>query len=201
MSDLTFRRGATSGPVKMVCMYCGAPASHLHERRVTNPRLDPPAGSGSGVTPSDVPRGDDPLSGCLSIVLLVLVLIGIGQGARDAAKHRAALREAPPLDPSHTVVTITTCDRHRRFGRRFVVAGVIGLFVLACGWGAMLLPAVREPLGPPLWLVMTVLIGTIAFPIVLLMEYAGHGPVRVSRVGRDEVVLSEVRQAYFDAPG
>jgi hypothetical protein len=194
--DLTFRRGAV-GRVKLACVYCGAPATHSRERRVTNPRLDPPASSSSL---PELPAGDDPISGCIALVLLPFLLIGLGKHARDSRRHRAALRAAPPLDPPDTIVTVTTCARHRRFGRRFVVAAVVGVLVLALGWGTMLLPAVREPIGPPLWLSVGVLVATLAFPIVFLMEYAGHGPVRVSRATRDEVTLSGVRQEYFDAP-
>jgi hypothetical protein len=194
--DLTFRRGA-EGPVKMACMYCGALATHTRERRVANPRLDP---LGSSPLPG-LPAGDDPISGCIALVLLPFLLIGLGRRARDSWRHRAALRVAPPLDPPHTVVTVTTCARHYRYGWRFVVVAGAGVLVLALGWGTMFLPGVREPIGPPLWLSVGVLVATLAFPIVFLVAYAGHGPVRVSRVTRDELTLCDVRQEYFDAPG
>ncbi len=198
MPDLIFRRGVTE-PVKMACMYCGAAATHARERRVTNPRLDPPDNPNPAL--DGVPGGDDPISGCIALVMLPFVLLGLGRQARVWWRHRAALKAAPPLYPPDTVVTVTTCGRHRCYARRFAVAAAVGVFVLACGWGAMLLPAVCEPVGPPLWLSVSMLVTTLAFPIVLLMEWANHGPMRVSRVGRDGVVLSDVRPAYFDAPG
>ena len=193
--------GARPGPVKMACVYCGAAATHTRARRVTNPRLDPPPAGAPDRGSAGLPAGDDPISGCVALVVLPFLLVGLVRWARDGWRHRAARRAAPPLEPPYTLVTITTCDRHRRYGRRFVAAAAVGLFVLAAGWGAMLLPAVREPIGPPLWLSVGVLVATLAFPIVFLMEYVSHGPVRVSRVGRDEVTVSGARRAYFDAPG
>ena len=192
MPDLTFRR-CTPSPVKMVCMYCGAAATHAREQKVKNPRIDPRPGGGGGA--GSLPTGDDPVSGCISLVLLPFVLIGLGQEARDAGRHRTAERAAPPLDPSHTVVTVTTCDRHRRFGRWFLWAGLIGVLVLAVGWAAAVIG------GPdaPLWLVGGVLVATVAFPMILLMVWASDGPVSVSAAKRDTVTLANVRQAYFDA--
>lgn len=193
MPDLVFRRRAPAQP-KKACMYCGGPATHVRERRIRNPRIDPRAGGGGGGL-GVTPPGDDPISGCIALVLLPFVLIGLGRQARDAWRHRAAERAAPPLDPSHTVVTVTTCDRHRRYGRRFVKAGLLGALVLAVAW----VPAVLGGPNAPLWLVGGVVVGTVAFPMILLLIWSSDGPVRVSAVTRDTVTITDVRQAYFDA--
>jgi hypothetical protein len=196
MPDLTFRRGAPA-PVKQVCMYCGRPATHARERRVRNPRLDPPPG-GADHGASGVPTGDDPVSGCIALVLLPFVLVGLGRQLRDSWRHRVARWRAPPLDPPDTVVTVTTCDRHRHYGRRFVWGATLGLIVIAAGWAAMTLLD-RDRLGAPLWLAGGTVVATVAFPVVFLYLWATDGPVRISRVARDTVTLSDVRGAYFDA--
>lgn len=195
MPDLTFARGAEP-PVKMVCVYCGAPATRARERRVTNPRLDPPGG-GSKV---EVPSGDDPISGCIALVLLPLVLYGLLADLRAWWRYRAACRNAPPLDPPHTLVTITTCEKHRNYRLRFVWAALVVGAVLAVLWAGVLLLR-HEPGGAPLWLVMLALVGTLAAPLVFGVVYDADGPVRVTRVARDAVTLGGVRQAYLDAPG
>lgn len=196
--ELTFRRGAPA-PVKMACVYCGAPAVHTRERRVTNPRLDPPArGSGSGSS-TDFPKGDDPISGCIALVLLPLVLYGLWTDLRTDWRHRTACRAAPPLDPPHTLVTVTTCARHRNYGRRFAWSIFVTCAVLAVLWAGVVLLR-HEPGGAPLWLVMCALVGTLAAPLIYAVVYDAVGPVRVSRVTRDTVTMSGVRSAYFDAP-
>lgn len=200
MPDLIFRRGAPAA-VKMVCVYCGRPATHAREKRVTNPRLDPLPGGSAARDLGELPRGDDPISGCIAVVLLPFVLVGLGRQIRDSWRYRAAERAAPPLDPPHTVVTITTCDRHRHYGWRFVWFAVVGCLVLAAGWTAGVLLGRDGPPGAPLWLSAGTLIATVAFPIVFLFLWASDGPVRVSAVNRDTATLSDVRKAYFDAAG
>ncbi|MDY3561279.1 hypothetical protein R5W23_002556 [Gemmata sp. JC673] len=194
--ELIFHRGDQAS-VKMACMYCGAPATHTHERRVTNPRLDAPSRSGAG---GNVSLGDDPISGCIALVLLPLVLYGLWGDLRAGWRHRAACRVAPPLDPPDTLVTTTTCDRHRHYARRFTRAVLTVCAACALLWvGVVLLR--HQPGGAPLWLVVGALVGTLAAPLIFVVVYDAVGPVRVSKVTRDSVTMGGVRSAYFDAPG
>lgn len=189
MPDLVFRRDGTHPPVKNACVYCGRPAAHTRPRTYTNPRLDPRPGGGR----YEVPRGGDDL-GCLAVVVLPLLLVNVVCDIRDGRRHRAALKNAPPLAPPDTAVVVPTCDRHRRFGRRFVWAVLAWLPLNAVTFGLAAL------FGGPAWALALVIASVFAYPFILLMMLAEHGPARVTFVGRDTVTLAGVRQAYFDAP-
>ena len=192
MPDLVFRRDGTHPPVKNVCMYCGRPAAHTRTQDITNPLLDPPGGKRF-----DLPRGGDDI-GCLAAVFLPLLVANIVMDVRDGSRHREALKNAPPLIPPSTTVTINTCDRHRRFVRRWVCAVVWWLVVMFLTWA--LIPLLRQPGGPPLWVFAVVIVSTLAAPMILLMMWVEHGPIRVERANRETVTLTRVRKAYFDAP-
>jgi hypothetical protein len=192
MPDLTFRRDGAHPPVKNACMYCGRPATHTRTRDITNPRLDPPGGARF-----DLPRGGDDL-GCFAVVFLPLLLANIVMEVRDGFRHSEALKNAPPLVPPSTTVTVTTCDRHRQFWRRWGRVVLAWLAVMLVTWA--LIPLLRDqPGGAPLWVFAAVIVSTVAAPLILIMTWAEHGPIRVERVGRDTVTLTRVRQAYFDA--
>ena len=194
MPDLVFRRDGTHPPVKQACMYCGRPATHTRSWDVENPRLDPPDGFRY-----DLPRGGDD-AGCFALVFLPLLVANIVMNARDGSRHRKALKAAPPLVPATTTVTITTCDRHARFGRRWRWVVIGWLAAVLVTWA--LVPLLRnQPGGPPLWVFAAVVVSTIAAPMILMMMWGEHGTIRVARVGRETVTLARVRRAYFDAGG
>jgi hypothetical protein len=192
--DLVFRRDGTHPPVKPACMYCGRPATRTRSWDVENPRLDPP----HGVSRFRVRPGDD--FGCFAVVFLPMLLVELVGRLSEGRTYREALATAAPLVPASTTVTLTTCDRHHRFGRRWgwVVAGWFA--ALAVSWG--LLPLLRtQPGGAPLWLFALLIVTTLAAPLILLLMWGEHGPIHIDRVGRESATLTRVRKAYFDAPG
>ena len=193
MPDLTFRRDGTHPPVKNACMYCGRPATHSRTQDIANPRLDRNDGRRF-----DLPRGGDDI-GCLAVVFLPLLVANIVMEIRDGFRHHKALKHAPPLVPPSTTITVNTCDRHRRFGRRWVWVVLAWLVVMLLTWA--LVPLLRnQPGGAPLWVFAVIITSTVATPMILLMMWVEHGPIRVESVNRETVTLTRVRQAYFDAP-
>jgi hypothetical protein len=201
MPELTLHRLRPIASPPMVCMYCGRPATHADERWVPNPRDQKGKDAGGG---TDVPAvsGDDPVSAAVGLVLLpfaVWELITAVARFRLPKKHANEPKPLPPLDPPHTKVVITSCDRHRRFHRRFVWAGLGGLVVVALLWVIALRTDVDAPaFGPLLGLA---LVSAIAGPILISLWYTLAGPVIVDRVTQDTAVLDRVRQPYFDATG
>lgn len=185
----------------MVCMYCGRPATHADERWVPNPRDQKGKDTGGG---TDVPAvgGDDPVSAAVGLVLLPIAvweLVAAVARFRLPWKHANAPKPLPPLDPPHTKVVITACDRHHRFYRRFVWVGLGGLVLVGLLWVIALRVGVDSPaFGPLLGLA---LVASIAGPILLSLWYSLAGPVIVDRVTQDTAVLDRVRLPYFDATG
>jgi hypothetical protein len=191
MPDLTFSRTGPNPPVRMVCMYCGRLATRRRDRWVRNPRLDPPEGGSSGRV------GGDPEGGLLNLILLPFVLVAMTRDLRGWWRHRRALAAAPRLDPAHTTVTVTTCDRHRRYTRGLVLR-TVGLWaVLVLATGGLLAAATS---GDAAALIVTGVVAVVLLPMMLLMQYGEHGPVRIAAVRRDSVILANVRPAYFSAP-
>lgn len=189
MPDLTFTRGAEP-PVKMACMYCGAPATRARERRVTNPRVKPPELDGRVF---DWTRGDE--IGCLAVLALPVLLYDLARRLRDEWRYRVARWRTPPLDPPHTRVTVTTCARHHNYVARFAARAALGWTALTAAAVAGFVLAGGADLLPGVLLALLV-----AFPLVSLMLYTERPRVRVSNVTRDAVTVCDVRQAYFDAP-
>jgi hypothetical protein len=183
MPELVFHRVGVHPPVRRVCMYCGRPATHRREWRVRNPETDPPAGEpiGSGGW------------GSADVGVLARVLVGL---VRD---WRA--RDTPgTLVPDHTVVTVTTCRRHRRYAWRFVWLVVLWAVILGGVWAVATQWEKDAPNRSPLWLLGVVLFLALGVPFILYQLYLHHGPVRVTRVRRDTVTLGYIRRAYFTAP-
>lgn len=203
MPELTLHRLRPIASPPMVCMYCGRPATHADERWVPNPRDQKGKDTGGG---ADVPAvsGDDPVSAAVGLVLLPIAVweavTAIARYARTPkANPEVATKPPPPLDPPHTKVVITACDRHRHFSRRFVWAGLGGLVLVGLLWAGALRVGVDSPaFGPLLGLA---LVASIAGPIVLSLWYCLAGPVIVDRVTQDTAVLDRVRLPYFDATG
>jgi hypothetical protein len=188
MPELVFHRVGVHPPVKRVCMYCGRPAAHRREWTVRNPETDPPDDRATG-TRYWGNSGD----GTLALILLPLALVGL------VLEWRA--RNTPSsLVPDHTVVTVTTCPRHRRYGWRFVWLVVLWAVTLGGVWAVAVQWNRVAPNQTPLWLLGVLLFLALGVPLILSFVYAEHGPVRVTRVRRDSVTLGFVRPAYFRAP-
>ena len=160
----------------------------MPKKRVTFELAAPAAGA---VSVAGSFCGWDP--GAVALLLLPFVLFGL------ILEWRA--RNTPSsLVPDHTVVTVTTCPRHRRFARRFVWLVVLWAVILGGVWAVAVQWNKAAPNQSPLWLVGVVLFLALGVPLILYLVYVEHGPVRVTRVRRDTVTLGFVRPAYFTAP-
>jgi 4-amino-4-deoxy-L-arabinose transferase-like glycosyltransferase len=175
MAEVTFYRNTPIGAPRMVCMYCGKPATHREEKRITNPLQDPPATRSYAGWRAD---GD----GVFGLILLalygLLVVISLGSWIRDRKKPSG-------LQPDSTLVIITTCGRHRGYRRRYnllvflMVIVVIGGFVFAIlagkFWYAFLIPV----------------------PLIILLAFLFPAPIAIKFVGRDVVRISGVSESYL----
>lgn len=213
MPELIVRRNDTGKP-PMVCMYCGAPATATVEWREANRAPGPNRGSGGGTDLTPVPTGDDPVSGIIAVLMLPLVLWellkGLAAGVGALVGYLTRPRPSPvpaqkPPEPPTTLVVVTTCARHRRFGDRFVWAGAAGALVLAGLWTWAVLETRRvmgtEEVGLAAALIIGAIFASVLLPLALSVWYAFGGPVIADRVTEDTVVLDRVRHAYFDATG
>jgi hypothetical protein len=202
------RRNAGRPP--MVCMYCGAPATTAKEWREANRKPEKAAGGG-GTDLSSLPTGDDPVSGVIALVILPLVLwellVGLAAGVGAVAGYLSRPRPTPaadrkPKEPPTTLVVVTACDRHRRFGDRFVWAGAValaGLWAWAVGETRRVMGT--EEVGLAVALLVGAVFATVLIPLGVSAWYAFAGPVTADRVTEDAVVLDRVRPAYFAATG
>lgn len=210
MPELTLRR-TNAAPAPMVCMYCGGPATSAREWREENRR---PAAAGGGTDVVPVPAGDDPASAVVALLMLPLVLwqllvalaAAVGAVAGWASRPASAPRApAPPKPAPATLVVVTTCERHRRFGDHFVWAGAAMLLPLAALWWWAVAETRRvmgtEDVDVAVTLVVAAILATVLLPVALAAWYFVAGPVVVDRVTESTVVLDRVRQAYFDATG
>lgn len=205
MPELTlYRLHPERTPVRMICMYCGAEAKHRRQWRAENRRDDRGGGgSGGGVRLTPVPDGNEPVSVTLAVLLLPLLLwdaltsLAGAVGAVRRSNRTAATppKPLPPLDPPSTLVTVTTCCRHRRFGVRFAWYGLLLAAVLAVAW-YFAIRAVRAEMGTE-----DATAGTALLTLALSFGYVLAGPVIVDRVGPDTATLDRVREAYFRAAG
>jgi hypothetical protein len=188
MPELVFHRVGVYPPVRRVCMYCGRPAAHRREWPVRNPETDPPADRAAG---SRSWGNTDP--GAVALILFPFVLVGLILEWRER-------NATSTLIPDHTVVTVTTCPRHRRFALRFVWLIALWAVILGGVWAFAVQWNKAAPNQTPLWLLGVVLFLALGVPLILYLVYVEHGPVRVTRVRRDTVTLGFVRPAYFTAP-
>ena len=214
MPELTFYRlHPERTPTPALCMYCGEPATDTRQWRVANAR---PAAGGGGTDITPVPTGDDPVSGVLALLMLPFILwdlfmtlgaaaVAVFSASRTGPSAAKAPAKVPPrLNPPDTLVTVTVCDRHRRFRARFVWAGLALTAVLGVLWYAAVRVVRAEgesdtALGTVL--LLAAVLGTVLLPIALSFWYIFAGPVIVDRVTEDTVVLDRVRTAYFTAAG
>lgn len=211
MPELTLHR-KNAAPAPMICMYCGEPATSTEEWREENRK---PVRGGGGTDISPIPTGDDPVSAVIAVLMLPLVLwqllvaLVTGVGAvvgwvnRPAALHPAPV--APPKPAPTTPVVVTTCDRHRRFHRRFWWAWLATGVTLAGLW-VWAVVETRKVMGTAdvdfaVGLMVTAILATILLPLAVGTLRFLHGPVIVDQVTENTVALDRVRQAYFDATG
>jgi hypothetical protein len=210
MPELTlYRLHPVRNPTPMICMYCGADASHKRQWLAENLREERGRGGGASLTP--VPTGDDPVSGIIAVLLFPILLweaikatVGAVGAVRTARRAGREAKRLPPLDPPTTLVTVTTCPRHRWFALRFVWAGLLTAAGLAVLWyfavRAVRAEGTEETVHGTILLTAAV-VGTVAVPLGLSFWYVLAGPVIVDRVGQDMVVLDRVRTAYFERAG
>lgn len=196
---LVFRRTGSPTPVRMACMYCGAPATHRVDRRVTNRPTDSSGGRGPGYDATQrttADAGDNPVGAVLAVVGLVIFAVQVVGDVRDWLARRREL--APSAKPGYTVVTITTCDRHRRYWPFALRAwlGALGLFL-----GTVVL-AVAFGHGYSPWASLFIVLPMVALfvgPMLALIVLSNYPRVRVTDVSRDTVTLGGISPAYFGA--
>ena len=187
MPDLTFLRCGPLTQVKSVCMYCGETASHREERRVTNPKQDPPDRNRSALWYMD---------DIVGLILIVLwVVIAIGEFVIRVERKKPPAEQA--LEPPDTLVVIMTCESHQNYSRwytRIVIATAVAI-VLAVA--AIIVTVSNEKLFKDGWFV-----GSLLGVIVLLGLFAFfvRSPLAVT-ARRDSVTLTGVSARYFDQDG
>lgn len=211
MPELTVHRKTAARP-PMVCMYCGEAATSAREWREVN-RKPVQGGGGTDITP--VPTGDDPVSAAIGFLMLPVVLwwlfealvTGIGAvvgWVNRPAVHQQARVTTPKPAPA-TLVVVTTCDRHRRYHRRFWWAWLAAGVAVAGLWAWAVVETRKvmgtEEVGFAVALVTATTFATVLLPLGVGTVRFFHGPVIIERVTEDAVVLDRVRRAYFDAAG
>ena len=202
MPDLTFDRTTPQRtPVRMVCMYCGRPAAHADQRRVVNPKEDPePCDTEAhrrrrltGVLNGLTNRSN--VTNVMTVAVIVLATIG---WLFDRLGRRDPDARLPPLTPPDTVVTITTCGRHRWSAARRRWGAVAAIACKLAVWAWYVARELGRPPGQSsTWLILVpILVSAVAVAAVARFT---RPPVRVTAVARDTVVVGNVSEAYFDS--
>lgn len=188
-----------SRPEPMVCMYCGGPATHRHELKAEASVR----GGGTDITP--VPTGDDPVSAAVGLLMLPILFLDLMRSLAAVFRPRvprfnADVKPRPPI-----AVVVTACDRHRRFGDRFLIVAA-GLIAVLAGFWTWTIIVLRRNAGTDqidlaVTLTLSAMAATALLPVGWGLWYAFAGPVLVERVVGEKVVLDRVRPAYFSATG
>lgn len=192
---LVFPRGGITPYIRDRCMTCGVKATHSKVRTIQNPKRDPVSGGGSGGGGGELPDG---IIGLIFLVFYVFILLyRLVQWWLERRSIREQDREIV-LNPATTEVTVASCDRHRRYWPT-VVKWVLGAFVLnAVVIGISVLERHRHEFQTPAWIVLAPLI-TILVSIVVVPGVLVSGmPCGISWIGRDEVHVQPVCDAYFE---
>jgi hypothetical protein len=168
-------------------MYCGEAASHREERRVANPKEDPPDRSRSGLWYMD---------DIVALILIVLwVVIAIGEFVFRVERKKQPTEQ--PLEPPDTLVVIVTCEKHQNYSRWYTRIVIATAVVIVLGVAAIIATVSNEKLFKDGWFV-----GSLLGVIVLLglFAFVVRSPLGVTAL-RDSVTVTGVSPRYFDQHG